>query len=547
MKKRTAHAIRAIATLMLISCSTTLAANDVTIEKRALTGDQVPGAAPGVQFSTFTWPSINAAGEVAFKSQLAGPGVDATNNQGVYSGLAGSIDEIARTGNPVPGAGPGVVFGSITATPVINHLGNSSFVAGLAGAGITTTNNAGIFAGSPGSLSLIMRNGVSAPGIGGGVTIGTFGNPTNGNPAFNINNRSAFIADLSGPNVNSTNQRAIYTDASGPLTLVARQGNPAPGAGVGVEFDQVGSPVINSAGHVAFDCDLRGPGIVSQSSGAICSNRSGALQLVTRGGDVAPGVTGNANLGLFGTPAINDAGQIAFGATLTGPGVSSSNNTGIFSEGGGALSLVAREGSQVPGAATGVKFNIFGNPLINRKGQTAFHAHLTGPGILPGAGGAIFAEMNGGLEMIAAAGDSVPDVGPGAFFRNDFTNPSINSSGQVSFLDRFFLPGFGESHGIFATDRDGVLRTIAYEGQMIDVSNNPHDNDYRTIAALTYLTGTGLEDGRRMSLTDNGELSFWAAFSDGSTGVFVATIPEPSCALLLGCGLLAALFRRRRG
>ena len=47
---------------------------------------------------------------------------------------------------------------------------------------------------------------------------------------------------------------------------------------------------------------------------------------------------------------LNDAGQVAFRANLTGSGVDSTNYQGVWSEGSGSLALVARTGSQAPGA-----------------------------------------------------------------------------------------------------------------------------------------------------------------------------------------------------
>ena len=46
-------------------------------------------------------------------------------------------------------------------------------------------------------------------------------------------------------------------------------------------------------------------------------------------------------------------------ASLTGSGVDSTNNAGIWSEGSGSLALVARSGSQAPGTPSGVNFSGF--------------------------------------------------------------------------------------------------------------------------------------------------------------------------------------------
>src|SRR5437867_3583270 len=82
-------------------------------------------------------------------------------------------------------------------------------------------------------------------------------------------------------------------------------------------------------------------------------------------------------------PSLNDAGQVAFRASLTGTGVGSTNDTGIFRGSAGNLSLLVREGQLAPDGA-----NRFGSlvtfadvPALNNAGQVAFAATLTGPGV----------------------------------------------------------------------------------------------------------------------------------------------------------------------
>jgi hypothetical protein len=60
---------------------------------------------------------------------------------------------------------------------------------------------------------------------------------------------------------------------------------------------------------------------------------------------------------------------------------------------------------------------------------------------------------------------------------------------------------------------------------------------------------TGGQDGRPMSLNDDGVLAFRLDFDDGPSGIFTAAVvvPEPaSAALLLAVAAPAALRRRRR-
>src|SRR5262245_55389056 len=96
---------------------------------------------------------------------------------------------------------------------------------------------------------------------------------------------------------------------------------------------------------------------------------AGNLRTVALTGQPAPGTPGGVTYESFGAhyfvedleyefrgPVLNDAGQTAFRANLSGSGVDSTNNQGAWSEGSGSLALVARSGNQAPGAAGGVNF-----------------------------------------------------------------------------------------------------------------------------------------------------------------------------------------------
>src|SRR5262245_61756886 len=74
---------------------------------------------------------------------------------------------------------------------------------------------------------------------------------------------------------------------------------------------------------------------------------SGDLRTVALSGDAAPGVEAGVKFSTFGsftpTPVLDNSGHVAFIGHLSGTG-SNSNDTGIWSEGGGnGLALVARE------------------------------------------------------------------------------------------------------------------------------------------------------------------------------------------------------------
>jgi len=147
-----------------------------------------------------------------------------------------------------------------------------------------------------------------------------------------------------------------------PVALTGTDGPFGPGLGVGVTFSQFttadlgqfedGTPTLNGAGQSIFLATLSGPGIVpGVNDTGIWTDRGGSLTLLARTGDpapdTAPGVT---FAGFFRQPLLSDSGKAAFMAVITGPGVTNDNNDGLWTEGPGTVSLLIRENTTpVPG------------------------------------------------------------------------------------------------------------------------------------------------------------------------------------------------------
>jgi hypothetical protein len=173
-----------------------------------------------------------------------------------------------------------------------------------------------------------------------------------GNPVLNAAGQTAFVASLAGTGVTPANNTGIWSEGAGSIGspgLVAREGDAAPGAGTGVNYNSFFDPVLNGAGQTAFVATLTGMGVTASNDRGIWSEGAGSIGspgLVAREGDAAPGTGQGVNYSTLSTSfVLNGAGQIAFSATLTGPGVTGANDTGIWaSDPDGLLTLIARTG-----------------------------------------------------------------------------------------------------------------------------------------------------------------------------------------------------------
>ena len=132
----------------------------------------------------------------------------------------------------------------------------------------------------------------------------------------------------------------------------------------------------------AFGWRARGLGRVLAAVLAIsCSAADDVtIRTVATLGQTAPGLS--QAFFSFGTPVLNDGGRVAF-VGIVGNG----SPEGLWSEGLGALSLVAVQGADAPGTDLGngpAKLSRFTELVLNEPGHTAFRATLTGAGVVPG-------------------------------------------------------------------------------------------------------------------------------------------------------------------
>jgi hypothetical protein len=133
-----------------------------------------------------------------------------------------------------------------------------------------------------------------------------------------------------------------------------------------------------------------------------------------------------------------DAGHVALRANLLQGfgGVIPANDTGIWSENGGSLALLAREGGPPPDTDVGVIFDDFNDQFFSlgmgASGHTTFEASL-----LTGAGGVtsannlgIWSDASGTLTLVARKGFPAPTPDNANF--SFFYPPSVNASGHVA-------------------------------------------------------------------------------------------------------------------
>jgi hypothetical protein len=386
--------------------------------------------------------ALNDAGQASFGAQLAGSGVTTTNNTGTFRGTRiGTLTQIVRGGQAVPDGTNSFdnVF-VVDEVPPLNNAGQVAFRATLAGPGIGTTNDTGIFRGdgTSGSLTEIVREGQLAPDGDGGFDDAT----SFLSPAFNNSGQVAFYGTLTG----TANAVGFFRGDGTTLTQIAREGQ----IFLGSTFASLNySAAINNAGQVAF------VGMLGNGTNGVFRGDGTTLTRLAYFGQPVPG---GSSLGILWSPlAFNDAGQVAFMNLGGGP------DEGVFRADGATLTVIAGTGQLTPdGVTTFVHLepSLDDAPSLNNAGQVAFPAYLAGPGVGDTNYSAIFRGdgISGNLRQIARQGQPAPDSN--ANFDNLFTaapRVAMNDSGQVAFLASLTDDGTGL---YFYDDHLGLLKVI---------------------------------------------------------------------------------------
>ena len=230
------------------------------------------------------------------------------------------------------------------------------------------------------------------------------------------------------------------------LRPLARTGDAAPGGGSFNRFGQEALPIVapvNARGDVAFFATLsRG-----ESDEGIFLQRAGRIVTVAREGDRVAGVGRLSGFGKHPTPALNDAGAVAFAAAVAGGRAVE----GIFTWSAGRVRAVATTGTPVPGMPSTVLAGLDA-PAINARGDVVFLATVRRG---REASEAILVFRSGVLRKIAAQGDPAPAGGSFAAFGP----PAINASGQVAFAA--VVEGKAVPGGVFVATGDRVQMAVA--------------------------------------------------------------------------------------
>jgi hypothetical protein len=306
----------------------------------------------------------------------------------------------------------------------LNSSGTCAFQATLAAGDVVgTTNNFASFVGQAGQpVSIVQRKGDIVPVTGGSCEVGFVGFNVILNAAGMVLHDERFNTTGGTTPATTANDNVVMIWLPGGTNqLIVREGDPAPlPSGTG----NFGSPAIaqgfGAQGGFAFGCTLAGGTVTTADDSAVFLAGLSSITLVNREGDPAPGLTGV----LMGTANFTssysdfEGGSVAFYSTLAdaGGGVTTANDQSVWLASATNRRLIAREGNPAPGFSNlpGFVSATFGplqagSVVVNARGQMAFNANVdlnTGAG--PTSIGCNYTwDPVKGLQLLFAAGDNI--------------------------------------------------------------------------------------------------------------------------------------------
>ncbi|HZN67085.1 MAG TPA: choice-of-anchor tandem repeat NxxGxxAF-containing protein [Tepidisphaeraceae bacterium] len=516
-----AHADRpafALAALLVTAAVSAAPAAGQSLPTRpvVLSGQAAPGT--GATYARLGTASINNSGQVRFDATVAGPSVTPADDSAAFLGPAvggGGPQLLAREGQPAPGIA-GSVLGELFFVPHAVTPQGQSLVSGELRTGGAPDGRA-YFGGTPGDLRLVYRPGPFEV--------------VHGNPAVGAGPRAVLWTQGRG---------IVHWDGTTTSTVAT------PG-----EYFQ---PTLNGAGRIAFTA--YNTDVETQAPGLYAGTGAGDFRPVAVRGAASPGLPAGHAFDLVLDASQNDAGGFAFIASARSD-TPESYTWGLWAGRPGELRLLARDGQPAPGLPAGLRFErvLFDIDSTTRvpigaAGHVTFWAALEDEAGAYQGTSAWLALPDGGTALLARRGDPVTTPLPGGgtaqltVGRIEHDAMWVNGAGQVVLFAETLAPGeeFAPD-SLLAAGPGGALHLIARPGLPFEVA----PGDVRTVSDVSAGTGggTGGQDGLPSPFNDAGQFVYRLSFTDGTSGLFLTTVPEPGTAGVVGLLAAVALAVRR--
>jgi hypothetical protein len=281
------------------------------------TGAPAPGAVE--PFAELRRPILDRTGRVGFRGSVATGPARHERDAGLWASSSAALELLAREGDPAVGAPGDTRFDDPLSLRRLTDQGEAYFQAGMRADGERIASTSGLYRkDAQGAVELLHRTGVAIPTLPPGEVVLGFGTPQ-------VNERGDWAISGRIRRESPPEEQGIFVGpANEPLHLLARSGDPAPGAPDGAFFAGFGNALIDASGRITFSASVPSSGRILGASvvGIWGTDSAGALFLHLLSDTPAPGFPdGTMISGISGPHAMSEAGDVLFSAALRGPGL----------------------------------------------------------------------------------------------------------------------------------------------------------------------------------------------------------------------------------
>jgi hypothetical protein len=498
----------------------------------AESGDPAP-ASPGARITGFIGaPVTNATGAVVFMGMGGIGGMPKT--LGAFTvRTSGERARLLAEGDPVPGA-TGEAIARLF-TPCIADDGSALFPAVIADPDNRDKSEVDllVLVRPDGTRTSMARAGVPwTPGKNvlaeiQGVTLGNGG-------------RFGLLAKLR--EASGENRACFRGDPENGLRMLACEGGVAPAlADHTVRYLSYEPPAIHSSGAAAFSAQVEGRD-GETSSVVYRAEHDGEPVVVARSGDPA-GLADLRISSINGTVGFTGTGAISFCGTATGDAFL--GGIWVVPRGGRPIPVVRRAGDPEaadPTRVEAVRAESILAAIAEDDRAVVVSGVVSDPALGSDSHQAVWCrDARGSFHLLFRDGDPAPGL-PGRRFSPLSTAVYTCAAGVTAFSAYLeSAPDELEDAGLWIVDPSGVVRLVAAGGEAFTV-----DGRTRTVRRLDAGKGDDLSngcDGRARALTSDGRVVFSLDFTDGTGGVFAASLPEEPPTLAARFATAVAAYR----
>ncbi len=346
----------------------------------AYTGQQAPGAAQGVTFRAFATTSINGRGEVVFRADVVGPGVNASNYLGLWRDEPGRVVPLARAGQQAAGLPEGERYWfdlNAAQFALLGPDGESVLVSKTSTDGVTPTGSAAWLQ-RAGALEPIARSGEPAPFIPGA----SFDPAWVGYLTFPDRRLGPQLtARLTDPSTPWSGTSALYRVHEGEMRLVVRHGGGVPGmAGQLFTSFDTWRAFPDEPGRVLLPVSIGPPGEFFGDRAFLAGPVDQLVALASPiAGQAAPGGPSGVTYLTFYDARPITGGRLAVLAKVEGGPITQENHKRVYVGPADDLALVLEDGDAAPGLPPGSVFTSV-NPHFLHDGSAYVFAETRTPG-----------------------------------------------------------------------------------------------------------------------------------------------------------------------